>query len=420
MGKEFKIKRRKNGYRWGRPSTLQIILIVLAAAAIFAAGWFLYQPVYNWIMNIDLSRGESAPLQEEPTLQQPEEPQETEPVDEFWQKELQAVWIPAEAAAGDAALQSYLGTLPGSPVNAVVLELKDRQGTVHYQSSVETARLAGACAEGAFDLSAAAETLHSKDYLVLGRIHAFEDRTATAALPDGKVLYQGTEYTWLDNSASEGGKPWLNPYSRQAQDYIAALVAEALSMGVDGIVLDGVQFPTGYSLELADYGETDGVSRPDVLSEFITRMEKLVRTHNGIGCWVYMEAQELCLPEAMGQYGPYGGDVNRMLEGHGVMAAALPAAFGIGTEPVEGITLPANPIQNPGETVSALLEQMKTGTDSALVIPVLQAYTAADIASEFNLAYGEEEVAAQIGAALDYGCRSVVLYDPSGTYTAIK
>ena len=55
-----------------------------------------------------------------------------------------------------------------------------------------------------------------------------------------------------------------------------------------------------------------------------------------------------------------------------------------------------------------------------MVMPVLQAYTAADIAMEFNLAYGEEEITQQVDAALDWGARHVVLYDPSGAYTALK
>ena len=421
MGKGMKIKRRRNGYRSGRPSPLQVVLAILAAAVLFAAGWFLYQPAYQWIMNLAQPGQENQPPQEEPSVQvQPEEPQQPEEPDPFWQKELQAVWVPAGASGSNAALESYLSTLPGDPVNAVVLELKDRQGSVLYQSKVETALQAGACKEGAIDLAAAVEALHAKDYLVLGRIHAFEDRTATAALPDGKVLYKGTDYTWLDNSAGEGGKPWLNPYSRQAQDYIVALAAEALSMGLDAIVLDGVQFPTGFSLELADYGETEGLSRPQVLSGFVERVEKIVRTHEGIGCWVYMESAELLLPEAMGELGPYGGDAKQMLRDHALMVNVVPASFGIGTEPQPGVTLPANPIRSPGETVAAALSQMGLSMDGALVVPVVQAYTASDIASEFNLAYGEEEVSAQIQAALDYGCRSVVLFDPDGAYSAIK
>ena len=52
MGKDFKVMRRRHSYRSGRPAPAQVILTVLIAAALFAAGWFLYQPTYNWIMEL--------------------------------------------------------------------------------------------------------------------------------------------------------------------------------------------------------------------------------------------------------------------------------------------------------------------------------------------------------------------------------
>jgi hypothetical protein len=315
-------------------------------------------------------------------------------------------------------LESYLNNLPGDPVNAVVLELKDPKGRVNYQSANQTVGLAGAQVPGAFDLGAVCNLLHQKGCLVLGRIHAFEDSTATAVLEEGKVRYAGTEYAWLDNSAGEGGKAWLNPYAQQAQDYIAQLAEEALLLGVDGIVLDGLQFPTGFSLNLADYGRTNDVARPDVLNLFAQRIEQLVEANEGVGCWIYMEAAELTLPEEMGQLGPFGGSAAKVVENRQVMVNVVPAAFGI-AQPA-GMALPQNPVANPGQTVSAALKGLKFSGDKAQLMPVVQAYTASDIAMEYNLEYGREEVEQQIDAALDFGARSVVLYDPNGKYDVLR
>ncbi|MBP1559165.1 MAG: hypothetical protein J6B40_06335 [Oscillospiraceae bacterium] len=419
MGKEFKVMRKKHSRRAGGPAVGQVIAVLLVVGVLFAAGWFLYEPAYNWIMNLaQTEEPEPAPPESSAAEPAPEQPQQPEPVPENWSEELRAVWIPASAAANSTMLESYLATLPADPVDTVVLELKNARGRVLYQSSVEAVGLAGAQNEGAFDLAAATQLLHQKGYTVLAKLHAFEDSTATAVLEEGKVFYAGTGFGWLDNSASAGGKAWLNPYAQQAQDYIAELAAEALSLGVDGIVLDGVQFPTGYSLELADYGDTKGLSRPQVLSGFVSRIEELVERHEGVGCWLYMDAAELYAPEEMGELGPYGGQARQVVKDHNLMVNVMPSQFGIGEE--TALTLPANPLQNPGETVSAVLRGLDLPQDSAMVMPVLQAYTAADIAMEFNLAYGEEEIAQQVDAALDWGARHVVLYDPSGAYTALK
>lgn len=422
MAKKFKVMRKKNIYRSGRPAPGQVILAIVAAAALFAAGWFLYQPAYQWVMGLAQSAAEPAPAPAEEQEQQPSEPPQTpaEP-EENWAEELRAVWIPAQSSTA-AALEGCINALPGAPVNAAVLELKDQQGRVLYQSGVEEVAQAGAQAADAYDLAAAVGQLHDRGCLALGRIYAFEDRTAPSVLEEGKVFYQGTKYAWLDNSVADGGKPWLNPYAAQAQDYIAALAEEALSMGLDGIVLDGVQFPTGYSLELADYGKTGDLSRPAVLGQFAERIEQLVETHNGVGCWLYFEAAELYQPDTLGELGPYGGDAHRLAQDHMVMVDVQPALFGIGTgeEDATTLTLPQNPLQSPAETVSAVLRQLGLSNDAATVAPVLQAYTVADIASEYNLTYGQEEVNAQIEAAEKFGARSVVLFDPNGKYNAIK
>ena len=420
MKKEFKVMRKKHSYRSGRNVLFRVIATVVVAAVLFAAGWFLYQPAYNWVMGLtrpqEESSSQSEQVAEEPRPQ--EEPQLPEPLPQNWSEELRAVWIPAEVSVNAAALESYLNSLPAEPVNAVVLELKNQKGSINYQTANETARLAGAQVPGAFDLAAVTDMLHQKGYLVLGRLYAFEDCIATAVLEEGKVRYAGTEYAWLDNSAAEGGKAWLNPYAPQAQDYVAQLAAEALDLGVDGLVLDGLQFPTGFSLNLADYGNTNDVARPVVLNQFAERVETLVEAKDGAGCWIYMDAAELVLPEEMGQLGPYGGNAAQVVENRSLMVNVRPAYFGIGSD--MGITLPEKPVANPAATVAAALKGLKLSGDKAQVMPVLQAYTASDIASEFNLDYGQAEVEQQIDAALELGVRSVVLFDPSGEYSVLK
>lgn len=89
----------------------------------------------------------------------------------------------------------------------------------------------------------------------IGRIYAFKDPLAASAKLEAAVHYQGTEWAWLGNSAAMGGKAWLNPVNEYAQSYISDLAAEAVGKGVKQVILDCVQFPSGYSLEMAGYGQ---------------------------------------------------------------------------------------------------------------------------------------------------------------------
>ena len=73
------------------------------------------------------------------------------------------------------------------------------------------------------------------------------------------IRYQGQEYLWLDNKASAGGNPWLNPYAAETVQYIGDLIAEVHAAGFDQVLLENVQFPSSTSAK-QDYGTTNGVA----------------------------------------------------------------------------------------------------------------------------------------------------------------
>jgi len=416
MGKGMKIVRNKGIYRSSR-RPLRIVLGLVAVGVLFAAGWFLYQPAYNWVMGLDLLK-HKAPAAESQVQQQSAAaaPAEESGGAEAQRSALAAVWVPAATVSNESVWNSYLSKLPQGTVNTVILELKDQKGTVLYKSGVETVAAANAQAADAYDLKTVVDQLHQAGYTVLGRLYAFQDSTAGTTLKDGLVHYKNTDYAWIDNSLDKGGKTWLNPYSQQAQSYISELMEEALDMGVDGFVLDGVQFPSGVGLDLADYGATGDQTRPQVLSRLLQSAADLVKARGGVGCWAYFDASEFLSPDTNTDYGPYGGSIGTVAADAALMVNVAPASFGTGTE--AGVSLKA-PITQPGPTVTAVLEALHLGGDRSRLMPVLQAYTDGSIAAEFNLDYGWDQVSQQIEAAKAYGARDMAFYDPAGAYTAL-
>lgn len=73
------------------------------------------------------------------------------------------------------------------------------------------------------------------------------------------IGYTGQAYLWLDNKASAGGNPWLNPYSDEAVRFIGDLIGEVQSMGFDHVLLENVQFPSAQNGK-QDFGSTDGAT----------------------------------------------------------------------------------------------------------------------------------------------------------------
>ena len=107
-------------------------------------------------------------------------------------------------------------------------------------------------------------------------IYGFEDHTVSYQLRDVAGHYKDEDYLWYDDSPEKGGKAWLNPYNEDAQAYLLDLAAEAVEIGFEEIIMDGVHFPKGYQLDAINFGETGGVAKSDVLRSFADSMSEML------------------------------------------------------------------------------------------------------------------------------------------------
>ncbi|MBQ7303091.1 MAG: hypothetical protein IJW89_05870 [Clostridia bacterium] len=174
-----------------------------------------------------------------------------------------------DAAARPAMLQE----LRQNGYTAVLFDLKDENGALHYAFTGELAKKAKATADTALtkeELDALVKDCRTAQLEPVARLFAFKDKTATAKLKSGRINWSGDKVTlWLDAAASKGGKSWLNPYAEEAQSYITELATELTTLGFDTLVLDGVQFPEK-TFE-AYFGTKDQTAESylEVLSRFV-------------------------------------------------------------------------------------------------------------------------------------------------------
>ena len=246
----------------------------------------------------------------------------------------------------------------------------------------------------------------------IGRIYAFQDPLAAAANLDAAVHYQDSEWAWLDNSASLGGQPWLNPVSDYAQQYIMDLAREAAAAGVQQIVLDAVTFPVGYSLEMASYGRTlSDAEKSQVLADFIAAVDEAVHQADGESA-VYLSAPTLLT----GSTDQYGSDPF-LLTGSGVLLGVMPASFGSVFSSAD-LAMEA-PVQQPYQTVSSALAALGSQLQTEEVSVLLQGYTSDTISALMNKTYTAADVEEQIRAAQEAGYEDYVIFSPSGDYSIL-
>ena len=82
----------------------------------------------------------------------------------------------------------------------------------------------------------------------MAQLAAFRDPAGARADHAMAIRYKAQEYLWLDNKASAGGNPWLNPYAAEAVQYIGDLIDEVHGMGFDQVRAEECPVPVFYQL----------------------------------------------------------------------------------------------------------------------------------------------------------------------------
>ena len=266
--KRYKVKHYKSRiYNPIRGKIIRAVLIIAAAAALFAVGWLLYEPIMNSINKANKEIIEQNPVDV------PEKEKLPDPVPpEFMEKETFSVTVPTETLYRTEEYYHFLCDLD-KDVTAVVFDMKTREGEVTYRSSQTSVRNAGATASSAVDLKQRIEVARALGFDVIARIYAFEDATAPYQSADMAIRYETEDgVLWLDDSVDAGGKPWLNPYSNTAQKYVLDIVYDAIDAGVDAVLLDGVRFPGESGLNYAYFGVDLTATKNEILKQFTDRV----------------------------------------------------------------------------------------------------------------------------------------------------
>lgn len=425
--KQRKVKRYRNIYRGSITSSpvFKAGAVVAGVAIVAVAGWLLYEPVYNWATNLgeSVSQGSSSQTAEpsssggmldgflggEEGSSSQSVPEATDPAAA---QTLHAVYMPESILMDASARSSFIADCVANGYNSIYFDLKDSAGVVTYRSGLSQVTELGSVSASAVDLASVVSEMKNAGISPIGRIYAFQDPLAAAANLDAAVHYQDSEWAWLDNSASLGGQPWLNPVSDYAQQYIMDLAREAAAAGVQQIVLDAVTFPVGYSLEMASYGRTlSDAEKSQVLADFIAAVDEAVHQAGGESA-VYLSAPTLLT----GSTDQYGSDPF-LLTGSGVLLGVMPASFGSVFSSAD-LAMEA-PVQQPYQTVSSALAALGSQLRTEEVSVLLQGYTSDTISALMNKTYTAADVEEQIRAAQEAGYEDYVIFSPSGDYSIL-
>ena len=289
-----KIKHYKGSFDTGKFRRRRIFRWILLLVVLFGASYFLAPPILDMGAHVWYSvlKNES-PSTDTPEVSATPDPEATpsptpEPTPE---PEPQGDWsvVSIESVANGEIAQQTAQQLAAQGVKYAVIPLKTGDGVVHYASTVPLA--AGSLSATPFDAAAAAFAFQQAGIIPVAEIWAYQDPIAPYTDRTIAVEYgsSGQGMLWLDNSVAAGGKPWLNPYSAGAQQYVKDLALEAVSLGYKQVIFRGLQFPQVKSLAGAAFGDTAGKSFDAVLNETIQQLQSAL-SEKGAKCWFQYSA----------------------------------------------------------------------------------------------------------------------------------
>lgn len=299
--KPMKIK-RYHGYLGQRRSPVVTFFLMLVWAVVVATmvviGIAIYEPVMNYISQRreDSSQGISSQPESSSSQESVESSSQPEELEEVQQQMLRSVYLAHSVLTDPVKRDEFLNNAVKNGANAVVVDIKNENGAVLHRSNVKTASTALAISDTAVDLGETVEAIVQKGLRPVARVYAFEDSVASASLRRMACFYQNANLLWYDNDPSNGGRPWLNPYSQEAQEYVLQLAVESGELGFEEVILAGFHFPRGYQLDNIYFGENIPENgKAAVLEDIAGRVQERLEAM-GVGMSVMIRALDILEP----------------------------------------------------------------------------------------------------------------------------
>ena len=285
--KRTKVKRYRRSFYSRETRIKKGIGIAVLVIAVLAAAWVAAPHVLDWathtwytvVRNRDLSASSassaassaasseaaSSAAFSEAASSEPAASSVAEPEPTPGTAIVAGSWAEMDVSAltSDDAIRTAAQQAAAQGAAYAVVTLKDTAGTVYFPS--QTAAGAANAAAQTVDPARIAAIFKEEGLIPVAKLAAFRDPAGARAVRTMAIGYTNQAYLWLDNKASAGGNPWLNPYSQEAVQYIGDLIDELHTAGFDQILLENVQFPSAQNGK-QDFGNTNGVDRAGQLT----------------------------------------------------------------------------------------------------------------------------------------------------------
>lgn len=321
---------------------------------------------------------------------------------------VKALYLTGWTAGSEKRVNHFIDVAKNTEINSYVVDIKDDDGYVGYESNIPAVREIGAWKKK-YDVDKVIKAFHDNNIHVIGRLVCFKDPVLSSKREDLAVKNVNGGL-WRDNHKLT----WLNPYNKESWPYIIDIAKEAVSKGFDEIQFDYVRFPNDGNRKLMDFGSSEK-QKYEIINEFLSYAKKELPG-------VVLSADVFAIicespedREGIGQYLEYVGK-----EIDYISPMAYPSHYATG-QVVNKVKFPKPDLDPYGVVYNTLLKAKdrisKVDGYNAKVRPYLQDFTATWIGKGNYQVYGHQQVREQIKAVYDAGYEEWILWDPNNTYS---
>jgi hypothetical protein len=312
---------------------------------------------------------------------------------------VKGIYVTASSAANDRLFNDLLGLVKRTEINAMVIDVKHENGTVHYDSKVPLAREIDAL-DPILDVRKRLRQLREANVYVIARQVIMKDAVLAKARPQWAARHKQTGQVWKDS----GGYSWMDAFRTEVWDYNIAIARELAELGFDEVQFDYVRFPSDGRLDLVEFmQESTEKSRTAAIAALLTQAGKALEPTSA-----YFSADFFGLVTAAEDDLGIGQKVQPIIDAVDYICPMVyPSHYARGSF---GFPTPAT---KPYEIVAKSLAEgnLRLGDGRALYRPWLQDF---DL---FGVDYSPEMVRAQIKAAEEHQTSGWLLWNITNKYS---
>lgn len=360
------------------------------------------------------STEETTTTEEESTADlNPEDTTQQEPTqgEKATAPKVKALYLTGWTVGGVERRQHFIDLANTTEINSYVVDIKDDDGFVGYESQVPEVQANGTWKQK-YNVNKVLTDFHENNIHVIGRLVVFKDPVYSQKRPDLAIKSKNGGL-WKDRN----GKTWLNPYNKETWEYAVKIAKEAVELGFDEIQFDYVRFDSDSKGRMDFTGIEQ--EKYEAINEFLAYAVAEI-PEVPISADVFGIILESPMDtEKIGQYlEMVGKDIDY------ISPMVYPSHYAYG-QIVNKVQFPA-PDLEPYEVVYNSLIKCKNRLSGvseykAKVRPYLQDFTASWLqpknGQKMYQSYGPEQVKEQIKAVYDAGYDEWILWNASNKYS---